>query len=247
MIGGNFLHSLNIGTQLRVYAIELATKVPRKFRFPHFVKLLWHCAQYYAERLAAALNGTWPQDMPPRVLDGLEQLATFLLEQTTRFPTDVAPERRRIARENVPWQFVKDPVLLVQNLQALLQTAKGTGSLPPSIPPSEPPAKIKPATTRPPAARPSPGAAPAQRKLAPGSTVKEDLKVVSTESTPLVVQEETQTRVDPLRPELGSRPCVVKMASQNTRVVRRSEVDGVVTIETRTVVTEIERVTWSMS
>lgn len=38
VFGGNFLHSLNIATQLELYRIEIATRVPRKFRFPHFVK-----------------------------------------------------------------------------------------------------------------------------------------------------------------------------------------------------------------
>lgn len=38
VFGGNFLHSLNIPTQLELYRIEIATKVPRKFRFPYFVK-----------------------------------------------------------------------------------------------------------------------------------------------------------------------------------------------------------------
>ncbi|KAM0748242.1 Clavaminate synthase-like protein, partial [Meredithblackwellia eburnea MCA 4105] len=44
VIGGNFVHSLNIGTQLDIYQVEINTKVPRKFRFPHFVKLLWFVA-----------------------------------------------------------------------------------------------------------------------------------------------------------------------------------------------------------
>jgi hypothetical protein len=39
VFGGNFLHSLNIGTQLELHRIEIATKVPKKFRFPMFITL----------------------------------------------------------------------------------------------------------------------------------------------------------------------------------------------------------------
>jgi hypothetical protein len=39
VFGGNFLHSLNIATQLELHRIEIATKVPKKFRFPMFITL----------------------------------------------------------------------------------------------------------------------------------------------------------------------------------------------------------------
>lgn len=45
MIGGNFLHSLNIKTQLKVYDIEEATDVPLKFRFPYYKKINWYALQ----------------------------------------------------------------------------------------------------------------------------------------------------------------------------------------------------------
>jgi hypothetical protein len=38
VFGGNFLHSYNVGTQLKVVDIEKTTRVPKKFRFPHFTK-----------------------------------------------------------------------------------------------------------------------------------------------------------------------------------------------------------------
>ncbi|KAK4054293.1 JmjC domain-containing histone demethylation protein 1 [Microbotryomycetes sp. JL221] len=131
VIGGNFLHSLNIETQLRIYAIELATKVPRKFRFPHFVKMLWFVCHTYAHRIAYALSTKTKQlpiDINERVLNGLKELSEFLIEQTSRInvknPT-VSNERRRIAKENIPWEWVQDPIALSRQLRMLVLQATG--------------------------------------------------------------------------------------------------------------------------
>ncbi|KAK3831954.1 MAG: hypothetical protein J3R72DRAFT_373090, partial [Linnemannia gamsii] len=44
VIGGNFVHSINIPMQYRVAEIEIETDVPPKFRFPYFEKLNWFVA-----------------------------------------------------------------------------------------------------------------------------------------------------------------------------------------------------------
>ncbi|KAI9313306.1 hypothetical protein BX666DRAFT_1864628 [Dichotomocladium elegans] len=51
VIGGNFLHSMNIGTQIRVHDIEVATNVPQKFRFPYYKRINWYAAAYYRDIL----------------------------------------------------------------------------------------------------------------------------------------------------------------------------------------------------
>ncbi|CEJ01018.1 hypothetical protein RMCBS344292_15057 [Rhizopus microsporus] len=51
VIGGNFLHTFNIATQLRVYQIEQATDVPLKFRFPFYKKLNWYALVKFDEWL----------------------------------------------------------------------------------------------------------------------------------------------------------------------------------------------------
>ncbi|KAG0740507.1 hypothetical protein G6F62_006965 [Rhizopus arrhizus] len=51
VIGGNFLHSFNAATQLRVYQIEQATDVPIKFRFPYYKKLNWYALEKFDEWL----------------------------------------------------------------------------------------------------------------------------------------------------------------------------------------------------
>ncbi|BGP17296.1 JmjC domain-containing histone demethylation protein 1 [Rhodosporidiobolus nylandii] len=148
VIGGNFLHSLNIPTQLRIYQIELATKVPRKFRYPHFVRLLWLVAWHYLPLLKAhlpplpttpppppELSGSAPPSKPslpphlgsPRVLAGLKQLSTFLIEQTTRFAkgANVSAERRRLAKANIPEKKISDPVTLSREFRRAVLMALG--------------------------------------------------------------------------------------------------------------------------
>ncbi|CAO3695769.1 unnamed protein product [Rhizopus stolonifer] len=47
VIGGNFLHSFNAATQLRVYQIEQATEVPIKFRFPYYTHINWYALEAF--------------------------------------------------------------------------------------------------------------------------------------------------------------------------------------------------------
>ena len=47
VIGGNFLTRLHYEMQIRIAEIEKNTKVPRKFRYPHFQKIMWYTAIRY--------------------------------------------------------------------------------------------------------------------------------------------------------------------------------------------------------
>ncbi|SCV70100.1 BQ2448_1494 [Microbotryum intermedium] len=134
VIGGNFVHSLNIETQLEVYRIELATKVPKKFRFPHFVTLLWHVANHYTTRLTKALASstsmrTWPAELRSRrVLLGLKQTSEFLIEQTTRWAkgtNELNRERRRVAIHNVPSTYIKNANELSREFRQVVLRALG--------------------------------------------------------------------------------------------------------------------------
>ena len=49
VIGGNFLTRLHYELQIRIAEIEKNTKVPRKFRYPHFQKIMWYTAIRYLE------------------------------------------------------------------------------------------------------------------------------------------------------------------------------------------------------
>ncbi|KAG7812527.1 hypothetical protein KL921_001759 [Ogataea angusta] len=41
IVGGNFLNMLSLKNHLEVYKIEIDTKVPEKFKFPNFIKVIW--------------------------------------------------------------------------------------------------------------------------------------------------------------------------------------------------------------
>ena len=115
VFGGNFLHSLNIGTQIRLYEIEIATRVPKKFRFPYFVRFLWFVGHYYLLLLG---QSPLPREIPPRVLRGLKSLSLFLVEQARRtLPTSTtySNEQRKAAKENVPADVIPDPVDFVRS------------------------------------------------------------------------------------------------------------------------------------
>ncbi|EEH11393.1 JmjC domain-containing protein [Histoplasma capsulatum G186AR] len=49
VIGGNFLTMMNYGMQIKVAKIEKDTKVPKKFRYPYFQKIMWYAAIKYLE------------------------------------------------------------------------------------------------------------------------------------------------------------------------------------------------------
>uniref|UniRef100_A0A672R7S8 Lysine-specific demethylase 7A-like n=1 Tax=Sinocyclocheilus grahami TaxID=75366 RepID=A0A672R7S8_SINGR len=49
--GGNFLHNLNIGMQLRSYEMERRLKTPDLFKFPYFEAICWYVAKNLLETL----------------------------------------------------------------------------------------------------------------------------------------------------------------------------------------------------
>ncbi|KAF6742344.1 JmjC domain-containing histone demethylation protein 1 [Ephemerocybe angulata] len=75
VFGGNFLHSYNIATQIRVRNIEIATQVPKKFRFPMFSRLSWYVADKYLKDFRNHA------DLPHRVVEGILALANFLVSE----------------------------------------------------------------------------------------------------------------------------------------------------------------------
>ena len=49
VFGGNFLHGFDMPGQLRIYELELFTRVPRKYRFPYYEHMQWYAAAYYLQ------------------------------------------------------------------------------------------------------------------------------------------------------------------------------------------------------
>lgn len=120
VIGGNFLSDYNVSMHWRLEDMEIATRVPRKFRFPHLMRLAWYVANGWVERLA---NG----HATPRVQRGIEQLHRRLHQELeTMQETDANGQRTLKARrayDAVPHETVPDPCALLHALQAAIHEA----------------------------------------------------------------------------------------------------------------------------
>jgi len=76
VFGGNFLHSLNIQLQLRIYELENRLKDPPKFRFPSFEVVHWLAAGKLKKDLADLNSDNTP--CPINLLNGIRSLVTTL-------------------------------------------------------------------------------------------------------------------------------------------------------------------------
>lgn len=90
VIGGNFLTNMHYEMQIRVAQIEKVTGVARKFRYPHFQKLLWHAALKYLEE----------DPLPDSVVDSLLAGQTFPREKPTHLDFDAWGENSHPGAEN---------------------------------------------------------------------------------------------------------------------------------------------------
>ncbi|XP_001367949.2 lysine-specific demethylase 7A [Monodelphis domestica] len=74
--GGNFLHNLNIGMQLRCYEMEKRLKTPDLFKFPFFEAICWFVAKNLLETLKELKeDGFQPQNY---LVQGVKALHTAL-------------------------------------------------------------------------------------------------------------------------------------------------------------------------
>jgi len=152
VFGGNFLHSLNIPLQLRIHQIENNTKVPKKFRFPFFIQMLWFVACHYLGKLEQGHTqpshlapGSSSTALPPnldsfptipdRILSGLSTLAQFLLLQTdvsSAHPPLTSSQLFSVVESHLDTDWIPNLGQTVTKFQHLLQLLS-----PSAIKPSE--------------------------------------------------------------------------------------------------------------
>ncbi|KLO12732.1 Clavaminate synthase-like protein [Schizopora paradoxa] len=116
VFGGNFLHSFGIPGQLRVREIEIATHVPKKFRFPYFCKLCWYVADHFVHALKAK------EEFSPRALNSMRALANFLVGEARIIERPAgrgagAEAAKKEAKEQVPGEKVRDAPALARELR----------------------------------------------------------------------------------------------------------------------------------
>ncbi|XP_061108186.1 lysine-specific demethylase 7B isoform X2 [Conger conger] len=88
--GGNFLHNLNIGMQLRCYEMERRLKTPDLFKFPYFEAICWYVAKNLLETLKELREDGCPP--PAYLMDGVKALTTALKNWLKRETTEPASE-----------------------------------------------------------------------------------------------------------------------------------------------------------
>nr|XP_055047722.1 lysine-specific demethylase 7B isoform X1 [Misgurnus anguillicaudatus] len=88
--GGNFLHNLNIGMQLRCYEMERRLKTPDLFKFPYFEAICWYVAKNLLETLKESREDNC---LPPDYLiKGVKALISALRNWLKREVTEPASE-----------------------------------------------------------------------------------------------------------------------------------------------------------
>ena len=126
----------SFSAELKVREIEIATHVPKKFRFPLFSRLVlfyrmtvelgcnddYRLCWYVGEKFLRDLRAK--EVFTPRVLDSIEALSDFLVSEVRvmeRGPESI----RRDLRDQVPADKVKDAPALARELRWRVRLAEG--------------------------------------------------------------------------------------------------------------------------
>ncbi|KAJ4924485.1 hypothetical protein JOQ06_003441 [Pogonophryne albipinna] len=94
--GGNFLHNLNIGMQLRCYEMERRLKTPDLFKFPYFEAICWYVAKNLLEMLKELREDNCPP--PTYLVEGVKALISALrtwLKREVTEPSSEVPDNIR--------------------------------------------------------------------------------------------------------------------------------------------------------
>ncbi|KAJ6547217.1 JmjC domain-containing histone demethylation protein 1 [Mycena capillaripes] len=121
IFGGNFIHSFSMPMQLKIRKIEIATQVPKKFRFPLFSKLCWYVGDKYLRDLKGGAS------YPPRVLTSLFALADFLVSEA-RILERGSDQAKKEVKEQIPADRVKDAAAVARELRWRVRLAAGNAS-----------------------------------------------------------------------------------------------------------------------
>uniref|UniRef100_A0A8D0CLI7 Lysine demethylase 7A n=1 Tax=Scleropages formosus TaxID=113540 RepID=A0A8D0CLI7_SCLFO len=110
--GGNFLHNLNIGMQLRCYEMERRLKTPDLFKFPYFEAICWYVAKNLLETLKELREDNCQP--PTYLVEGVKALISALrswLKREIHEPTSEVPDHIR------PNHLIKELTKEIRGLQ----------------------------------------------------------------------------------------------------------------------------------
>lgn len=97
VFGGNFLHGMDVGMQLRAHAIEERSKVPEHMRFPDFVQLHFFVGSFYLQQLREDMLSRRELEELPTLVGKLREWWSQL--EQNQFPVDNESSIRSAATE----------------------------------------------------------------------------------------------------------------------------------------------------
>lgn len=118
VVGGNFLTDWNVATQWKLVEIEEATKVPKKFRFPHLKRLSWFVARGWHERLEpldAAKHVEAKEEEQGEAGEEEEEAAEEQVELHVADLLDVVPPIKVLNNIELVHQSLSDDLELIQD------------------------------------------------------------------------------------------------------------------------------------
>ncbi|KAK6197904.1 uncharacterized protein RJT21DRAFT_53221 [Scheffersomyces amazonensis] len=120
VIGGNFLTLRDMVTQLRISNIEKQTKVPPKFKFPMFNKVLWLTSWYYLNNKEGFLSDLRPI-IKQEYEDNLEYSVLKSLIEKLKSHYELS-KTNQIARRSIPTTLIgKDIISYFEKLDNWLR------------------------------------------------------------------------------------------------------------------------------
>uniref|UniRef100_A0A060TFG1 JmjC domain-containing histone demethylation protein 1 n=1 Tax=Blastobotrys adeninivorans TaxID=409370 RepID=A0A060TFG1_BLAAD len=114
VIGGNFLTAVTMEMEAKIIEVEKQTKVPKKFTFPHFIRVMWFTVAEYMR-----LDDKSLLILPTKEKDSVICLAKFLLEHTS------ISGYRQAFKESFPeLSKTSKPAAILETLRNRLDTKK---------------------------------------------------------------------------------------------------------------------------
>lgn len=108
VFGGNFLTLRDMKMQLKIYDIERVTKVPNKFRFPMFNKVIWLSAWYYSQHKEEMLK-----DVADDKVLAIEIVDLWIKHLNDHYNLSLS---NQVAKRSIPGS-IKKPLLFIEDLR----------------------------------------------------------------------------------------------------------------------------------
>ena len=133
VLGGNFLTLMSLPTHLDIYEIEKRTKVPSKYQFPKFNKVLWLTSFYYLshqQEFVEDIEGhsrIKKEDFPPDEESGALSISGEVLERLIEHLKKHYEKSKtsQVARNGIPTEIIgKDVEKFLKTLESWLDNIR---------------------------------------------------------------------------------------------------------------------------